>query len=70
LILAYENTIDKVLEGLRPDNLPLGIEIASIPAQIRGFGHVKEASMDRAVECEAALLERYLNPGREQTAAE
>ena len=41
LITEYETTVDELLRGLSADNLKLAVEIASIPEDIRGFGHVK-----------------------------
>jgi indolepyruvate ferredoxin oxidoreductase len=70
LIGAYEETVAALLAGLKPDNHALAVEIASVPEQIRGFGHIKEAAMDRAVECEAALLAQYRDPSPARSAAE
>jgi indolepyruvate ferredoxin oxidoreductase len=41
---------------LAPSNLETAVEIASLPAMIRGFGHVKEASVAKARLREAELL--------------
>ncbi|OZB38443.1 MAG: indolepyruvate ferredoxin oxidoreductase [Acidiphilium sp. 34-60-192] len=45
----YERSIRQAIAALNDDNLAKAIELASLPAQIRGFGHVKEANL-RAVE--------------------
>jgi indolepyruvate ferredoxin oxidoreductase len=45
LIGEYEQAIEKVLGGLTRDNLALAVEIASLPEQIRGYGHVKAKSV-------------------------
>ena len=42
LIGAYEEVIEELLAGLGLDNHELAVEIARIPEQIRGYGHVKE----------------------------
>ncbi|WP_280153776.1 indolepyruvate ferredoxin oxidoreductase family protein [Piscinibacter sp. XHJ-5] len=42
LIGEYRNCIEELLRGLTAANLPLAIEIARIPEDIRGYGHVKE----------------------------
>ena len=42
LIQEYRASIDEVLKGLNARNLPLAIDIARIPEDIRGYGHVKE----------------------------
>jgi indolepyruvate ferredoxin oxidoreductase len=48
LITRYERTVESLIEGLNSDNHALAVELASIPEQIRGFGHVKEAHLARA----------------------
>jgi indolepyruvate ferredoxin oxidoreductase len=45
----YERSIRQAIASLNDDNFAKAIELASLPAQIRGFGHVKEANL-RAVE--------------------
>ncbi|MDB5469075.1 MAG: indolepyruvate ferredoxin oxidoreductase [Caulobacter sp.] len=55
LIASYEAGLDRLLTGLDADHLPLAARIAAIPDKIRGFGHVKEASVKVAEREEAAL---------------
>ena len=45
----YEQSIRTAIAMLDENNLAKAVELASLPAQIRGFGHVKEANL-RAVE--------------------
>ncbi|HKW97756.1 MAG TPA: indolepyruvate ferredoxin oxidoreductase family protein [Bryobacteraceae bacterium] len=45
LITWYRALIQDLLEHLTPDNLPLAIEIASLPDQIRGYEDVKMSSI-------------------------
>jgi indolepyruvate ferredoxin oxidoreductase len=42
LIAQYRACIEELLAGLNADNLALAVEIARIPEEIRGYGHVKE----------------------------
>ena len=56
LVRAYESRIDDLLGKLDADNHALVVEIASIPEEIRGYGHVKRAHVETAREKEAALL--------------
>src|SRR5205085_11033747 len=42
LITEYRACIEELLGKLSTDNLPLARDIAAIPQDIRGFGHVKE----------------------------
>ena len=55
LIVAYQDMIDGLLLDLTPAAMALAVEIAETPDAIRGFGPVKEASMD-AYEAECARL--------------
>jgi len=48
LIGEYRASIDELLQGLSADKLPLAIEIARIPEEIRGYGHVKERHLAAA----------------------
>ena len=45
LIAEYEAGLDRLLAGLSAGRLALAVEIAQAPQGIRGFGHVKEASI-------------------------
>ena len=45
LIWEYRASIDEVLATLDADNHALAVEIARIPEQIKGFGHVKERTL-------------------------
>lgn len=58
LIEDYFRTVDHLLERLAPENVALAAEIASIPEEIRGYGHVKEAHLAKAKKKEAELLQR------------
>lgn len=42
LIREYQQLVLQILAKLHSDNLPLAVELASIPEQIRGYGHIKE----------------------------
>jgi indolepyruvate ferredoxin oxidoreductase len=56
LIGQYEADIAAVLAGLDAPGLARAVKIASLPDMIRGFGHVKEASMRRAAAERAKLV--------------
>jgi indolepyruvate ferredoxin oxidoreductase len=57
LILEYRNTIAALLPTLSSDNLSQMVELASIPEDIRGYGHVKERHLKNAKQKEAKLLD-------------
>ena len=59
LIEEYFETAEELLAGLRAENLGLAVEIASIPEQIRGYGHVKQRNVAEAKSTQASLLERW-----------
>jgi len=48
LIADYQACVDELLRGLSADKLPLAAEIARIPEEIRGYGHVKERHLKAA----------------------
>jgi indolepyruvate ferredoxin oxidoreductase len=70
LIVEYEQTIEELLAKLSHDNHALAVQIASIPDDIRGYGHVKDAKLAAAKKKEAGLLEAFRNPQPRRTAAE
>jgi indolepyruvate ferredoxin oxidoreductase len=55
LVADYEITLDRLAGGLTPERLALAARIASIPQDIRGYGHIKDASVVKA-RAEAATL--------------
>jgi indolepyruvate ferredoxin oxidoreductase len=48
LIQQYRDCIDELLKTLNAANLPLAAEIARIPEEIRGYGHVKDRHLKAA----------------------
>jgi len=69
LIADYEKTVDRLLARLTPDNHGLAVQIASIPEDIRGFGHVKARHLAAARQKEARLLESWGAPAQARVAA-
>jgi indolepyruvate ferredoxin oxidoreductase len=59
LIADYEAGVDRLIAGLTPERLPLAVKIASVPEQIRGFGHVKDASVGPAKAEEQKLWSEW-----------
>jgi indolepyruvate ferredoxin oxidoreductase len=62
LIVDYERTLAELEHGLAADNIAIAAEVAALPATIRGYGHVKRASMDAAKAREAVLLAHFRRP--------
>ena len=44
LIGEYEAVVEDLIAGLDAGNRDLAVEIATVPGEIKGFGHVKEAN--------------------------
>ena len=59
LIGEYEATLDKLLEGLDEGNYATAVELASVPEQIRGYGHVKDQHLEKARALEERLWRRF-----------
>jgi indolepyruvate ferredoxin oxidoreductase len=59
LIGEYRAAIDEVLAALSADKLPLAVEIARIPEDIRGYGHVKARHLEAARAKWAGLAARW-----------
>jgi indolepyruvate ferredoxin oxidoreductase len=55
----YRQTIQSLLPQLSIDNLPILVAIASIPEDIRGYGHIKERHLKSAKEKEANMLAAF-----------
>ena len=69
LIQDYFATVSSLLDGLDTANAALAAEIASIPEQIRGYGHVKDAHLEAAKAREAELLASWNKPSTVAAAA-
>jgi len=54
----YAATIEEMLPELDADRFELAVQLADIPASIRGFGHVKLRNLREAKRREAALAQR------------
>ncbi len=56
LIGEYRASIEEVLKSLSPTNHATAVEIARIPEQIKGFGHVKERHLKAARQAWSGLM--------------
>jgi len=65
-IARYKETVASLLTKLSVDNLSAAVAIASIPEEIRGYGHVKERHLTAARAKEAQLLAQFHNPAAEK----
>jgi len=59
LIDEYEARMREIAADLSPANHKFAVEAASLPGQIRGYGHVKEASVEQVRGLERSVMERF-----------
>jgi indolepyruvate ferredoxin oxidoreductase len=69
LIGEYRASIEEVLKSLSAANHATAVEIARIPEQIKGFGHVKERHLKAARQNWSALMAAYRAPQGTRQAA-
>jgi indolepyruvate ferredoxin oxidoreductase len=69
LIVEYETVVEEIISKLSADNHALAVKIASIPEEIRGYGHVKERNLALAKAKQARLVEAFRSPVAVRTAA-
>jgi indolepyruvate ferredoxin oxidoreductase len=62
LIADYEALLGEIAVALTPENHALAVDLARIPEQIRGYGHVKEARIAAARAKQQQLLEAFRAP--------
>ncbi len=60
LLTRYESDLDRIIKVLEPSRLEAAAGLASLPKLIRGYGHVKKASIARA-DAEREILLATLN---------
>jgi indolepyruvate ferredoxin oxidoreductase len=63
LISSYQERIESLLPSLTVERIKVAIDIAALPLQMRGFGHVKVANVALARMREAELLHKF-DPAR------
>jgi indolepyruvate ferredoxin oxidoreductase len=61
-ITDYEATLGEIIANLSAATHATAVELASLPQEIRGFGHVKEANRRRVATRAASLLARLRDP--------
>jgi indolepyruvate ferredoxin oxidoreductase len=70
LVAEYRRCVDELLVGLDAGNHALAVEIAALPEQIRGFGHVKARHLAAARTRWDSLMARWRGqPGADRLAA-
>ena len=69
LIGEYREAIESLLDTLDAGNHALALEIASVPEQIKGYGHVKARNLAAASSRWAALRDQWRSGEREDVRA-
>ncbi len=64
LIATYEADMERVQAGLTPATRDIALELAALPLEIRGFGHVKAAAAKAAAARRAELMAEFAGGGR------
>lgn len=59
VLVAYRSMIDALLQDLTADNLMQAVDIANLPDQLRGYGHVREQSLREYELHRLQLLEQW-----------
>jgi indolepyruvate ferredoxin oxidoreductase len=59
MIRDYEALVAEIIGNLSAANAPAATELARMPMQVRGFGHVKLANAERVADERAVLLARF-----------
>ncbi|MFP6710724.1 MAG: indolepyruvate ferredoxin oxidoreductase family protein [Rhodospirillales bacterium] len=67
LIRDFENTLKEIVSALTPENYATATELASLPLQIRGYGHVKSRAIKDVKSEEKKLLEAFRKSGEVST---
>ncbi|MGU7774921.1 indolepyruvate ferredoxin oxidoreductase family protein [Burkholderia sp. MR1-5-21] len=62
LIADYVAVVDEFCATLDARRLPVAVQLAGLPDEIRGFGHVKERNVAAVASKRARLLDAYRTP--------
>jgi indolepyruvate ferredoxin oxidoreductase len=56
VLADYEVLLDEIVATLAPENHPLAVQLAELPENIRGFGHVKWRNFTQTEEIKTRLI--------------
>ncbi|RKP44070.1 indolepyruvate ferredoxin oxidoreductase family protein [Pararobbsia silviterrae] len=62
LVVEYEALVDELIAGLRIEKRALAVELAQLPDGIRGYGHIKDGTLEAIRVRWAALLAQWRAP--------
>jgi indolepyruvate ferredoxin oxidoreductase len=69
LIQEYEQMVDEILERLTAADHSVAVQLAAIPEEIRGYGHIKERNLEAVKVKQSKLLEQLRTPEERRAAA-
>ncbi|HXF55859.1 MAG TPA: indolepyruvate ferredoxin oxidoreductase family protein [Hyphomicrobiaceae bacterium] len=70
MIADYERLLDEIERRLSPATHRVAVALARLPEDVKGFGHVKQASWTKAKKRESFLLAELRKPAPVKVAAE
>ena len=62
MIADYEKLLDEIAQRLSPATHATAVALASLPLDVKGFGHIKDRNYKIAKQREAVLLAELRNP--------
>ena len=62
LIVRYRETIESLLDNLSTENVDIAEQLASLPEDVRGYGHVKERHLEEVNRRWEILYNDFNNP--------
>jgi indolepyruvate ferredoxin oxidoreductase len=62
LLARYERLVERLIAELDDRRFDIALELARLPADVRGYGPIKKAAAERAAEREKKLVEAWEAP--------
>ncbi len=62
LLARFEALLEEILPALTLQNLSIAVALARLPLQVRGFGYVKAAAIEKAERQQQQLLQAFRTP--------
>jgi len=58
-IEEYRELLEQLAHGVKEDNYQVAVQLAELPLQLRGFGHVKDQNREKLMLQRDQLLEKF-----------
>ncbi len=68
LIRDYKSLIETMCAKLSPENHKIAVSLAALPADIKGYGHVKNAAIEQSKTKERKLIQSFSAPAQKAAA--